>query len=187
MSPEDERMRVGVPGAAPQADPAGAPTDVPVPARAGTEMPATPAASATPADAPRIAAPSEDVATAQTVALPGEHRGGFRRELTEPVPVTASVHTDSGWTPAPGPDAVVALPWSAAWALAFGVVGLIVAIFVGWGFPLGLVGVVLAIVALRRPWESRQTAVWALCLSVASLVYSAGWLWWASTQGPLFG
>ncbi len=41
--------------------------------------------------------------------------------------------------------------------------------------------------ALRRPWESRALAVWALCLSVVSLVYSAGWLWWASTQGPLFG
>jgi hypothetical protein len=39
---------------------------------------------------------------------------------------------------------------------------------------------------VRRPWESRSIAVWALCLSALSLVYSAGWLWWASTQGPLF-
>ena len=30
-------------------------------------------------------------------------------------------------------------------------------------------------------------AVWALCLSLLSVLYSAGWLWWASTQGPLFG
>jgi hypothetical protein len=45
----------------------------------------------------------------------------------------------------------------------------------------------LAVVALRRPWESRAVAVWALCLSLLSLAYSAGWLWWASTQGPLFG
>ena len=57
----------------------------------------------------------------------------------------------------------------------------------GWGFLIGLVGAGLAIAALRRPWESRQLAVWALCLSLVSVVYSAGWLWWASTQGPLFG
>ena len=44
-----------------------------------------------------------------------------------------------------------------------------------------------AIAALRRPWESRSLAVWALCLSLVSVIYSAGWLWWASTQGPLFG
>ena len=67
------------------------------------------------------------------------------------------------------------------------VLGLIVSFLVGWGFLIGLVGVGLAIAALRRPWESRPIAAWALCLSILSLVYSGGWLWWASTQGPLFG
>ena len=83
--------------------------------------------------------------------------------------------------PAPAPTHL------GSWALTFAVVGLAVSLLVGWGFLIGLVGVVLAILALRRPWESRPVAVWALCLSALSLVYSAGWLWWASTQGPLFG
>ncbi|HYP73999.1 MAG TPA: hypothetical protein VEP72_07885 [Microbacterium sp.] len=135
---------------------------------------------------PRTESPSEDVAGAETSALPGEHRGGFHREFTEPVPITASVHTDPEpelrWAPAPE-----RLPRSAPWALVFGILGLIVSFLVGWGFLIGLVGAGLAIAALRRPWESRPIAVWALCLSLLSVLYSAGWLWWASTQGPLFG
>ena len=128
--------------------------------------------------------------------LPGAHRGGFQREFTEPVPITATVRTepeldaapdmgaaaDIRWAPASGP-----MPRSAGWALFFGIAGLAVSLLVGWGFLIGLLGIGLTIAALRRPWESRALAVWALCLSVVSLVYSAGWLWWASTQGPLFG
>ena len=126
------------------------------------------------------------MALAGTATLPGEHRGGFQRQFTEPVPVTASVHTDPDsadvqWAPAPPAP----LPHSAGWALTFA--GLIVSFLVGWGFLIGLVGMGLAIAALRRPWESRAIAAWALCLSILSLVYSGGWLWWASTQGPLFG
>lgn len=155
------------------------PGAVPMP-RAAAAGDAAPAAGA-----PRVDVPSEDIATAETASLPGEHRGGFRREMTEPVPITASVRTEAEWAAPALPT--TALPRSAAWALFFGLSGLAVSFVVGWGFPIGLVGIVLAIVALRRPWESRQTAVWALCLSVASLLYSAGWLWWASTQGPLFG
>lgn len=146
-------------------------------------MPVPGAPSATPGQA-STEAPSEDVATAETSALPGEHRGGFHREFTEPVPITASVHVepDVQWAPAPE-----RLPRSAPWALTFGILGLIVSFLVGWGFLIGLVGAGLAIAALRRPWESRPLAVWALCLSTLSVLYSAGWLWWASTQGPLFG
>lgn len=120
----------------------------------------------------------------EPATLPGEHRGGFHREMTGPLPI-AEAHTGTvevQWAPASAP-----LPRSAAWALTFAILGLIVSLLVGWGFLIGLVGVGLAIAALRRPWESRGVAVWALCLSVLSLVYSAGWLWWASTQGPLFG
>lgn len=137
------------------------------------------------ADQPRVEAPSGDVAPVGTDSvLPGEHRGGFARAMTEPVPVTEP-HTgtvDLQWAPPVAP-----LPRSAAWALTFAVLGLIVSFLVGWGFLIGLVGAGLAIVALRRPWEARGVAVWALCLSLLSLVFSAGWLWWASTQGPLFG
>lgn len=160
----------------------------------GAEPPDVPAPAApTPAPAPltpaaRVEPPSEDVALAGTATLPGEHRGGFQRQFTEPVPVTASVHTDPDsadvqWAPAPPAP----LPHSAGWALTFAVLGLIVSFLVGWGFLIGLVGMGLAIAALRRPWESRAIAAWALCLSILSLVYSGGWLWWASTQGPLFG
>lgn len=153
-----------------------------------------PRASDPPRIAPRIEAPSEDVAPAATSALPGAHRGGFQREFTEPVPVAAPGAPDADqpqvWAPqpevrwAPSPEV---LPRSAPWALTFAVIGLIVSLVVGWGFLIGVVGAVLAIVALRRAWESRATAIWALCLSLVSLVYSAGWLWWASTQGPLLG
>jgi len=128
--------------------------------------------------------PSADIApVAGESGLPGEHRGGFQRALTEPLPVTEPVRTPVEWAPAPPP----ALPRSAPWALTFAVLGLIVSLLVGWGFLIGLVGAGMAIVALFRPWEARGVAVWALCLSLLSLVYSAGWLWWASTQGPLFG
>ena len=144
---------------------------------------------------PHVDAPSEDIAPATSVALPGAHRGGFQRELTEPVPIaTPVIPGQDAVTPATAPEQDVrwaptpeVLPRSAPWALTFAVLGLIVSFLVGWGFLIGLVGAVLAIIALRRPWEARAVAVWALCLSLLSLVYSAGWLWWASTQGPLLG
>lgn len=140
-----------------------------------------------PDDVPQIPVPiveaaSDDVAPGATVTLPGEHRGGFQRALTEPVPVTEPVHTEVRWAPPPPPP----LPRSGPWALTFAIMALIVSLLVGWGFPIGLVGAVLAVVALRRPWESRSVAVWALCLSLLSLLYSAGWLWWAWSQGDLF-
>lgn len=169
------------------------------PAEAG--QPGAPESPSRSVDAAGMA-PSEDIAAAESAALPGAHRGGFQREFTEPVPITAAVRTepeldaapdmraaadlhaaaDIRWAPASGP-----MPRSAGWALFFGIAGLAVSLLVGWGFLIGLLGIGLAIAALRRPWESRALAVWALCLSVVSLVYSAGWLWWASTQGPLFG
>ena len=148
------------------------------------------AAAGDPAPVPARAtadAPSADVAPAVSAALPGEHRGGFQREFTEPVPITQTTKTEADWTAAPAPRAADALPRSGAWALVFGILGLGVSFLVGWGFLIGLVGAGLAIAALRRPWESRSLAVWALCLSLVSVIYSAGWLWWASTQGPLFG
>jgi len=146
------------------------------------------AVNALPADVPQVPVPivetpSPDVTSAESAGLPGEHRGGFQRAFTEPVAVTSPVHTEVRWAPAPAAP----LPRSGPWALTFGILALIFSLLVGWGFLVGLVGAGLAVVALRRPWESRSLAVWALCLSLLSLVYSAGWLWWASTQGPLFG
>ncbi|HWT32664.1 MAG TPA: hypothetical protein VN107_02800 [Microbacterium sp.] len=69
----------------------------------------------------------------------------------------------------------------AVWAVVIALLGLAVSFFVGWGFPLGLSAIVVAIVALRRPWESRAVAVWALVLGTLSVVYSAGWLIYAAT------
>jgi hypothetical protein len=75
----------------------------------------------------------------------------------------------------------------AGWALAFSIAGLAASLFVGWGFPIGLVGVVSAILALRRPLESRSVAVWALVLGIVSVLFSAGWLLYAASRANLFG
>lgn len=154
--------------------------------------PAAPAADEPPA-APAVEAASPDVVLAPTdTALPGAHRGGFRRELTQPLPVAPplAVHPDPDEAAAPDvrwiPPAPV-LPRSAGWSLLFGSLALVLACFVGWGFPVGVIGAVLAVLALRRPWEKRETAFWGLGLSIASLAYSAGWLWWAASQGALSG
>ncbi|MFS0868152.1 hypothetical protein AB3M83_12565 [Microbacterium sp. 179-B 1A2 NHS] len=195
--PSEERM----PSPAAPADPSEPATSA---------EPTTPAAPAGPSPRPGAAAddavpatsiepPSPDVARVpSTPVLPGEHRGGFRRELTQPLPIAPplEVHPEPGLVTGEllNPDPQVhwihpppTLPHSAGWSLLAGVLGLILSFFVGWGFPIGLLGAVLAILAIRRPWENREMAVWALTLNLASLVYSAGWLWWASTQGPLFG
>lgn len=134
--------------------------------------------------APDVDAPTDDVDPAgDAPPLPGAHRGGFQRALTEPVPITQPVHTEVRWAPPPPAP----LPRSAGWAMTFAILGLLVSFLVGWGFLIGLVGAGFSIAALRRPWERRGLALWALCLSLLSLVFSAGWLWWASTQADLFG
>ena len=122
--------------------------------------------------------------------MPGAHQGGFSRLPTAPVAVAATTPAEPGadeqrveWRM---PEASVRRGL-AAWALAFSIAGLIVSLFVGWGFPIGLVGAVAAIVALRRPLESRSIAVWALVLGLVSVLYSAGWLLWAASRTNLSG
>ncbi|MDQ7878408.1 DUF4190 domain-containing protein [Microbacterium sp. QXD-8] len=199
----DERMPV--PGDDETPEPAGAakprPADTTVPPDAPAAAPAS-ADVATPADTtvpPRPAEPtvtsvSPDVDIAQDASpLPGAHRGGFQRLPTAPVAVTVET------APAePGgeftPDAT---SWQATdsafhsglagWALAFAVVGLLVSMFVGWGFPIGLVAVVSAIIALRRPLENRAVAIWAIALGTLSILYSAGWLLYTAMRADLFG
>lgn len=115
--------------------------------------------------------------------LPGVHRGGFARLPTEPIGITLQS------APAePGTEPVVQYPSPqapprgfAAGALIFAILGLVVSLFVGWGFPLGMVAIALAIVALRRPFESRGLAVWAIMLGAVSIVYSIGWLAYAAS------
>ena len=122
-------------------------------------------------------------------------------EPVEPVePPTGPIPADStlfgagatgATTPLPEwmrmPDPVEPHRGLAGWALAFAIAGLVVSMFVGWGFPIALVGVVTAGIALRRPQESRAVAAWALVLGIVALVYSAGWLVWAATSTDLFG
>jgi len=145
---------------------------------------------------PAIEAPSPDVSLAEEASpLPGVHRGGFTRLPTAPVAVTTvSAPAEPSTEIDPAPVAVWLMPEPtppqrglASWALAFSVAGLIVSLFVGWGFPIGIVGVVTGILAMRRPLESRATAIWAIVLGGVSILYSAGWLLWAASRANLFG
>jgi hypothetical protein len=157
--------------------------------------PAAPPAPASPAPAfppplppTAIEPPSPDVAPVEAEsALPGKHRGGFERWPTAPVgvaPIVTAPDLDAPvqWAPVkPEPPS----RGMSAWALTFGIIALVVSMFVGWGFPFGLVAIVTAIIALRRPIESRAVAVWALVLGVVSVLYSAGWLIFAATRADL--
>nr|WP_315267659.1 hypothetical protein [Microbacterium lemovicicum] len=143
----------------------------------------------TPHPEPVVEAPSPDVAPAgEDLVLPGAHRGGFARLPTAPVGIAAPV--------VPVDDVAPRVEWAprapvsrglSAWALAFAVPGLAFSLIVGWGFPIGLVAVVVGVIALRRPAESRGTALWAICLGALSVLYSAGWLIWAAQRLAVLG
>ena len=66
-------------------------------------------------------------------------------------------------------------------------VALAVSFFVGWGIPVAIVAVIAAVMALRRPVESRAMARWALVLGLTATVYSLGWLVWAGMQFERLG
>ncbi|WP_345801587.1 hypothetical protein AAIB33_00365 [Microbacterium sp. AZCO] len=124
--------------------------------------------------------------------LPGGHRGGFQRLPTGPVEITSQ--SAPAEPDGEQPEILWAMPEPqapqrgvGAWALVFSILGLVVSLFVGWGFPLGLAGIVAGILALRRPLESRAVAVWAIALGGLSLLYSAGWLLFAATSAGLIG
>lgn len=152
--------------------------------------PAPPPAASPPVIPAAVEPPSADVApVGAESALPGRHRGGFERWPTAPI----------GFTPiATAPDLDAPVEWEqiepaapsrgmSAWAIGFAIAALVIAMFVGWGFPIGIAAIVTAIIALRRPLESRAIAVWALVLGVVSLLYSAGWLIWAAGRGDILG
>ncbi|KQR21390.1 hypothetical protein [Microbacterium sp. Leaf151] len=80
------------------------------------------------------------------------------------------------------PPVPPAPPSLAPWALALATVALLGSLFTGWLLPLGVTGVIFATLSLRRPHDSRRSAVWALCLAVLSLVFSVGWLVWGFSQ-----
>lgn len=165
-----------------------------MPPPAGGAVPDVPAPELTKPSPPEesravVEPPSPDVVAAdEASALPGVHRGGYLRLPTAPIAVTnQSAPAEPGTDDAETPVAQWLMPAPepqhrglAAWALVFSIGGLLVSLFVGWGFPIGLVGVVSAILALRRPLESRAVAVWALVIGVVSILYSAGWLLFAA-------
>lgn len=141
--------------------------------------------------------PSPDVTLADEASpLPGAHRGGFHRLPTAPVGITEQIAprepgTESGPTPTVTAQWLMASPAPprrglAAWALVFALLGLVVSLFVGFGFPLGLVAIVAGLLALRRALESTALAWWAIGLGALSLAYSGGWLYFAATQTNLF-
>ncbi|WP_200847193.1 hypothetical protein [Microbacterium sp. 18062] len=131
---------------------------------------------------PDVAAPAAEA------TLPGAHRGGFTRPPTAPVEITeerlelVSV-TGAVLTPPP----MLRPANFAAIGLGFAVVGLIASLVVGVAFPIGVTAVALGILSLRRPFESRQIAVWTIVLGAVSVVYSAGWLVWAAYRAGWVG
>lgn len=203
----DERMPAAEPArAVPESvpDPSRPETDPPRPAApavpASPRPPAAPAPTEQPSPSAATSAavepPSPDVALADEASpLPGVHRGGFLRLPTAPIDVTSqSAPVEPGTEEEPAPTAQWLMPPTdaphrglAAWALAFSIAGLFVSLFVGWGFPIGLVGLITGILAVRRPLESRQIAVWAIAIGSLSILYSAGWLLFAAAQASIIG
>lgn len=198
-APGAEAEPPAAPAPARSPEPTAAPTPEPAAAPAPTAAPEPPPASAprenSPAERPAVESPSPDVELASEASpLPGVHRGGFLRLPTAPIAVTVQTAPAEPGTDEedPVPTAQWLMPAAdvphrglAGWALAFSLGGLIVSLFVGWGFPIGIVGVVSAILALRRPLESRAVAVWALVIGVFSILYSAGWLLYAAWRAGM--
>ncbi len=95
----------------------------------------------------------------------------------EPEPVAELV-----WAP-PAPRRPLVL---GGWALAVAIIGLLVSLVVGWGFPVGIIAIITAIAALRRPGDRRRAAGWALALGILSIIYSGIWIAVALNSGTLF-
>lgn len=62
------------------------------------------------------------------------------------------------------------------WSLITGLVGLVVSIFVGWGFPLSIAAIALGLVARRREPQGRGRALTGIVTGIVGLVCSVGWL-----------
>lgn len=62
------------------------------------------------------------------------------------------------------------------WSLITGLVGLVISIFVGWGFPLSIAAIALGLVARRREPQGRGRALTGIVTGIVGLVCSVGWL-----------
>ncbi|MFZ4894814.1 DUF4190 domain-containing protein [Plantibacter sp. Mn2098] len=64
----------------------------------------------------------------------------------------------------------------AVWALVTGIIGLVISIFVGWGFPFSIAAIVLGFLSRQRETTRRGFALTGIVTGFVGLVLSAGWL-----------
>lgn len=64
----------------------------------------------------------------------------------------------------------------AVWALVTGIIGLVISIFVGWGFPFSIAAIVLGLISRRRETAGRGFALTGIITGFIGLALSAGWL-----------
>ncbi len=173
------------------------PTDAvsPAPTRRSTQAarPVPPPLPPTASVAPSV---SPVVPTSVVGAAAGPAEAGAALESGMATPSVTDVEDARFDASAAETDAAPELAWAppaprqppalAGWALAVAIVGLLVSLVVGWGFPVGIIAIVTAIAALRRPDSRRQAAGWALALGILSVLYSALWIAVAVSRGPLF-
>lgn len=58
---------------------------------------------------------------------------------------------------------------------------MVLACFVAWALPLALIVLLMALIAVRRPYENRVFAWWALVMALIATTYSTVWLIWVLT------
>ena len=75
------------------------------------------------------------------------------------------------FTPHAGPSRGIAVT-----ALVLAIVGAVLGLAIGWGFPLSALALVLGLTGRRRTGSSRRLAAWTIALVVLSAVASLGWL-----------
>lgn len=61
------------------------------------------------------------------------------------------------------------------WSLVLGLIGLVISIFVGWGFPLSITAIVIGFIARRREPQGRGRALTGIVTGFVGLLCSAGW------------
>lgn len=61
-------------------------------------------------------------------------------------------------------------------ALALSILGAILGLVIGWGFPLSIVALVLALVSRKASPAARRLATWSIALVAVSGIASVAWL-----------
>ncbi|RWZ49952.1 hypothetical protein ELQ90_11440 [Labedella phragmitis] len=65
---------------------------------------------------------------------------------------------------------------SAVAGLVLSILGALIGLAIGWGFPLSIIGLVLALRNRREPGASRTISTWSIVLAAVSGLASVGWL-----------